>query len=67
MEHDGKKYRELRCTCCRALLCYEHIVAGEVLIDCPRCKERNVFTFKGARGELLKYEYKKRREVKTHG
>lgn len=43
---DGINLRELRCSNCHKLICHENVVAGVVVYDCPRCKERNVFHFK---------------------
>lgn len=65
----GKSYRELRCSYCRALLAFEYVVAGRVYIDCKRCGEGNTFTFRGAKAELEKYEYptKQREEVSKDG
>lgn len=39
-------YRELRCSACHRLICYEYIFEGRIKFICPRCKEVNVFQFK---------------------
>lgn len=41
----GKRYRELRCSYCRKLICYEYIIAGRVAYECPRCKKITTFEF----------------------
>lgn len=41
-----KLVRELRCTNCRRLICYEYIRSGFIRYVCPRCGEVNEFTFK---------------------
>lgn len=66
---NGKPYREMRCTYCRALLGFEYVVAGRVHIECRRCGEGNTFTFRATKNELSKYEYtpKLRKEVSKHG
>ncbi len=44
---DGKSYREVRCSGCRGLICYEYVFSGRVAIDkCPKCGEKTVLTFK---------------------
>lgn len=55
MKFDDKLYRELRCSGCRKLICYEYIFAGRIYYKCPRCEHENVFEFKHLRtGDNLK-------------
>lgn len=39
-------YRELRCSSCHMLICYEYVFDGYIKFDCPRCGEINTFHFK---------------------
>lgn len=39
-------YRELRCSSCRMLICYEYVFDGYLKFDCSRCNEINTFHFK---------------------
>ena len=41
-----KPYREVRCTHCRKLICYEYVFAGRIAFACPRCWELNEIEFK---------------------
>lgn len=41
-----KPYREVRCTHCRKLICYEYVFAGRIAFACPRCGELNEVEFK---------------------
>jgi len=44
IEINEEKYRELRCSKCRKLICYEN-VRGKLCYICPRCGEVNNFNF----------------------
>lgn len=44
IEINGQQYRELRCSKCRKLICYEN-VRGKICYICPRCQEMNFFNF----------------------
>lgn len=44
-----ERYRELRCSACRKLICLEYIFDGYIKFICPRCGEDNVFHFKHRR------------------
>lgn len=44
IEINGEPYRELRCSKCRKLICYER-VRGKICYLCPRCGENNFFNF----------------------
>ena len=44
IEIDGQEYRELRCSECRKLICYEK-VKGRICFICPRCGNNNKFNF----------------------
>jgi len=44
IEINNELYRELRCTTCRKLICYER-VKGKICYICPRCGEVNHFNF----------------------
>lgn len=46
IEINGENYRELRCSKCRKLICYEK-VTGKICYICPRCDEINNFNFTG--------------------
>lgn len=46
MTINGLPVRELRCTKCRAFITYERILAGYIVHNCPKCGEKNSFTFK---------------------
>lgn len=46
IELNGQKYRELRCTECRKLICLEYIFAGRIAFVCPRCGHTSTFNFK---------------------
>ena len=39
-------YKEVRCTGCRALLAYEYIYSGRLMIKCRKCGELNVIQYK---------------------
>lgn len=54
LEYNGKTYRELRCSYCRALLGEEYIYSGRLRIKCWRCGEINSINFRSARGLLDK-------------
>lgn len=43
---NNKPYREVRCTACRKLICYEYVFAGRIAFSCPRCGELNEMDFK---------------------
>lgn len=46
LEVNGQFYKEVRCTACRALLAYEYIFSGRLMIKCPRCNELNTIRYK---------------------
>ena len=46
MNINGKIYRELRCSKCRKLICYEYVFAGRIAYHCPRCGEFTEQEFK---------------------
>lgn len=52
LEYNGKTYRELRCSYCRALLGEEYVYSGRLRIKCWRCGEINSINFKSTRGLL---------------
>jgi phage FluMu protein Com len=58
IEINGEKYRELRCSKCRKLICYEN-VRGKLCYLCPRCGEHNFFNFTELR------EWKKSDRIKV--
>lgn len=49
MNINNKLYRELRCSSCRKLICYEYVYAGRLAFHCPRCGEFNELNFKHLR------------------
>lgn len=45
IEINGQRYRELRCTNCRKMICYEYVHEGVIGFQCPRCGRFSVFNF----------------------
>lgn len=45
IDDKGRRYRELRCDSCHALICYEYIYNGRVLIKCWRCAKMKLMVF----------------------
>lgn len=61
MKQNTKRFwRELRCSKCRKLLCYEYIYNGRVNWRCTRCKTENTQVFKTP--ERIMQEIQKRGE-----
>lgn len=56
--HNGKPYRELRCTTCRKLLALEYIYSGRLSIKCYACNQINDIDCKAARMVLLEQAVK---------
>lgn len=46
LEFGGEMWKEVRCSGCRALLCYEHIHIGRTMHKCKRCGEVTVIRYK---------------------
>jgi|GEM_PF-5368133 len=42
----GKEYNEIRCDHCDKLIIWEFILAGRMILECPRCKKVSVYNFK---------------------
>lgn len=73
-------YKEVRCTGCRALLAYEYIYSGRLMIKCRKCGEMNVVQYKtpasmikklqeneNSEGELVLIRKRTREVVKENG
>lgn len=43
---NNKSYREVRCSHCRKLICYEYVFAGRLAFTCARCGELTTINFK---------------------
>jgi len=56
IEQDQKFYKEVRCTNCRALLCFEYIYSGRLMIKCRKCGEINTIQYKTKPGMIKKLQ-----------
>lgn len=46
LNFDGELWKEVRCSNCRRLLCYENIHFGRIMHKCKYCKEVTVVRYK---------------------
>jgi len=54
IKSNDKFWKEVRCVKCRALLCFEYIFAGRIMIKCRKCGELNEINYKTTKTEFKK-------------
>lgn len=54
IKSEDKFWKEVRCVKCRALLCFEYIFAGRIMIKCKKCKTINEIDYKTTKKEFTK-------------
>jgi phage FluMu protein Com len=64
---NGKSYKELHCSKCQKLICYQNISAGIVFYQCSRCGYANEFIFKYYKNDENVDEIKKEYQINPKG
>lgn len=64
---NGKNYKELHCSKCQKLICYQNVSAGILYYHCPRCGFDNEFVFKYYRNNENIDEIKREYQIEEGG